>query len=440
MFKQRVTDWDLNKNYKAKERKDLAQIVKYYQETGEEPPKNILIRGQPVKMHKIRRDARDHQLSPRRRAELQELDKSIKTITAHEVSLEDLRKRMVLSSTPIPPLSTPAPLKYTETVLLQTKFFYDSFVRQDLLPGPKENSDAIQSWDLLATRPSWDFCNKVDAAFELLKESQQKAAFKMLDEASDMARPLFTSKDTDTLCMFLFNAADWSISVPSDIFKTFWRFLWQMAITVLGEKHPVTVICLLIACVEPGSPVYATAFQIIVPKLEEMLGPGHKLTLNVKDRYNVLLSWAGEDDQAERLQRQLVQHYDRYDPSSHDTLRAVYRLGRILERKGDYPEAEKVYLDAVQRRKQSSCRECPNITHLGAVFGLVDVQAHRKEYSVGEPLLREIIEECLNNPNRGKQDGSTLRAVGYLGRVLLAQGREQEYDDLKQQYPDAFDI
>jgi hypothetical protein len=46
----------------------------------------------------------------------------------------------------------------------------------------------------------------------------------------------------------------------------------------------------------------------------------------------------------------------------------------------------------------------------------------------------------LNNPNRGKQDGSTLRAVGYLGRVLLAQGREQEYDDLKQQYPDAFDV
>lgn len=44
MFKQRVKDWDLHKNYKAAERKELAEIVtvvKYHEVMDGNRPKQV---------------------------------------------------------------------------------------------------------------------------------------------------------------------------------------------------------------------------------------------------------------------------------------------------------------------------------------------------------------------------------------------------------------
>jgi hypothetical protein len=60
MFKKRVIDWNLNKNYKATERKTIARVVEQYRKHGDPIPP-IMLRGQPVKMHRIQRHCKMRQ-------------------------------------------------------------------------------------------------------------------------------------------------------------------------------------------------------------------------------------------------------------------------------------------------------------------------------------------------------------------------------------------
>jgi hypothetical protein len=427
MFKQRVKDWDLHKNYKAAERKELAQIitvVKYHEVMGETQPRKVLLRGQPVKMHKLRRDIRSQNLSTRRLLELRDLAQGIKSMPGQEVSVEDLRKRLVRSSSPASPLTTPPQLKNTELFLLYTDIFYKS-VTVDSFPPVV---------DYAAIPPSRDYCNKVDAAFEVLKSGKSAKALQLLNDASEVTKQMLEKRCTETLSNFVYNAADWANDCPPDVFRVFWNYLTAMATIVLGEEHPTAMICKTIGDLEPGSSMYATAFQLIIKRLEKLLGHGHPETLASKDRYNVLLCWSGNFSEAERLHRQIVDYYDACDRLSHNAISCAYRLGRIMVRGGNFRGAEIVYRDTVERRKVSNhCANCPSYIHIAVVTDLVDCLLRRNEYAESEEILEDALGGFLKLDMK-----ETVRIVSKLDSVLVKLGKDEKAEMLRLKYPEAF--
>lgn len=424
MFKQRVKDWDLQKNYKAAERRELAEIVtvvKYHEVMGEGGrPRKVMLRGQPVKMHKLRRDLRHQNLSSKRLAEFQDLAHEIRSIAGQDVSVEDLRKRLLITSTPTPPVATPQELKHTEIFLANVDIFYQSYTEAHT--NPPYNQENIPK--------SRDYFNNCDVAFELIKTGATGKGLQLLNATCEFAQPMLESRCTETISNMVYQVADWVSSVPRDIFMSFFGFFTSMAVTVLGDTHPVAQICRAISGLEPGSPVYEVAFRIIVNRLQKNIGPTHREVFEARDRHGVLLCWRGNFADAERLHRELVDIQDAKDKYSHVALLTYYRLGRIMERSGNVAGAEDIYREVVTRRRISpGCKNCPSYNHSAMTLSYVELLMARGAYEESEQVLREVLDTALVDK---------LRIITALNTALIKLGKFEEAEVLRLQHPNAF--
>jgi tetratricopeptide (TPR) repeat protein len=405
MFKQRIKDWGLGKNYTAAERKDLAQIVKYYEGIGENCPKELLVRGQPVKAHRIQRDSKKIRLSHMQLSELRQLDQDLKSTGNSQVALEDLRKRLALSSIPVRPLATPPSHRYPEILLLQTKLYSESYI-QLAIRGAADD-------DTISTGI---FCHKVDAALGSLERGQQKKGWRMLDEASDSVRSLFTSNDKSILRLLLRFTQRWYKSATPALFKVLWNHISGMASAILSHNSPIALVCISIAQMGSGYEVCETAFGIMLSEFEQSLGPDHEKTLKIKVLYQSLLLESGNFEAAELLQRQLLDHHERINEYSYDSVWAAYGLGLVLEKKGDFQGAEEAYRSASLRGRICNGELFPIQDDIYVLQHLVRMLSRRKEYAECEALLAEALDLCKEN-NGGPTDCRVQQIIDVMDDI-----------------------
>jgi len=160
MFKKRVIDWKLQKNYKAAEREAVARVVKHYKNHGNPIP-TILLRGQPVKMHRIQRHCNIGQSITGTFESAEYFDSSVLENDARQIqprglpvkynkemylmdgirtSPDNLLNITALFSSPLRHLSPPDELKYAEVVIFQTNTFYERFAQSEIDPELKVNT------------------------------------------------------------------------------------------------------------------------------------------------------------------------------------------------------------------------------------------------------------------------------------------------------------
>jgi hypothetical protein len=220
MFKKRVVDWKLNKNYKAAERDAVARIVEQYRNQGNPTP-TILVRDQPVKMHRIQRHCKigrpltspfgsagsfhssvlnndAGQIQPR--GLIIEYDKEVNPMDERRTRKANIPENTFLFAIPLRHLSPPDELKYAEMVLFQT-IFYEWYAQSMKENGTPDSEDEMVA--RVENSPAVFAC-KVTAALEL---GQRGARWRLFNESMDMIKPVLASKDPHCIRLFLMAAS-----------------------------------------------------------------------------------------------------------------------------------------------------------------------------------------------------------------------------------------
>jgi hypothetical protein len=435
MFNHRVLDWNLCKNYKASERKEVVELLTRHQIDGQNIS-SVLVRGQPVKLHRLRKEFTG--TSP------PFLDRRVKKRTPKprnlvDMFLDDLRLRITLSGTPVSPLSTPPQLKYAETILYQTNVNFEvnlkSYVPDKGTYASKVDDSIADDLDL--ENIPYSFVNKIDFALSDLAAGKHETAWRLLDEASDMAKSVFESRHPKIFQALLFEAADWSLSAPPDLFKALYTFIANMGATVLGANNPISLMCLAITQLEAGGDIYATAYHLLVSKLQQLLGPHHKVVTSTKDEMCTVLFFSGKVDEAERMQMDLVEQCDGVDPYSSEALWALYALGSSQRRKGDFINARKNLWEVSERAKTFDGELFVyNAIEISVLKDLVPTMAELGEHIEAQLFAERLLERAVKRWTM--EDWQPGAIIIELDGILREQGKLEEAEKLRQQYPKAF--
>ncbi|KAH6671171.1 hypothetical protein B0J14DRAFT_656155 [Halenospora varia] len=450
MFKRRVTDWKLNKNYKAAEREAIARVVERYRNHGDPTP-TILVRGQPVKMHRIQRHCKIGQSLTSPFGSAGSFDSSVLNNDARQIHsggltmeydkemnlMDDMRtqkgnlpKMAGLFKIPLRQLSPPDELKHAEIVIYQTNVFYESYA-QSMVTGEIKGNGALGSEagvDLSA------FVCKVSTALQL---RQRRAGWRLLNEAMDMIKPILESKHPHTLRVLVVRASDWEY-LSLDIYRVIWRQISKMASIVLGDSDPLSKVCLAITHIKSNGHVNEAVNRLLSSMFERTLGPYHVETLQAKSDYTTSLVGNGDFARAECLQRMVISDFEKLGHKyGEEVVFEAYVLGYILNEKGDFSGAKKVFRDALQLSRVASEEKSPTVADLYIIEEVVSRLAE-DEYIEGQVLLQEALRKGLEYGHWGRNDWQTVSVLVSLENLLEKQEKFDEAEMLRLQYPEAF--
>jgi len=439
MFGQRITEWGLKKNYSAKERQQIAKIVKEYENRGENPPP-IIIRGKPVKISRIKKD-------DKLGIERQDLRKRIRAVNS-------VGTTNIVALNPVRPLSAPQDIKYVEIIVHQVNAFYDVNVEARIARNMQMAAEVnLADTDPTYVRPD-DFVNKTNAAMQTLEKSDPRVGWTLLNEALEMLKPLFQSRSTYVISNLLDMASQWSPTAPPEVSRAVWRHIADMAATVLGHNEPTAVICNALTHLESRDQIYEAtqnSLRLVLYKFEFGLGQDSPPALSIKAKYTRLLVEHGKLDEAERLQLEVVQQRKRIYGDGQNVTLAIYRLAKLLQQKGDLEGAEREYLDALQRSRIDGIHHDLGDRNTGttnvaiAIYVACDLisclkERGKEDHLESQLLLEEALARCAAHC---EYFGDWVHCSTFLvdmlpilQNVLKEQGKFDEIDNLKRQYPD----
>lgn len=328
MFKSRIKQWKLNKNYKAAERISIAQILRHHKMKGCTSPQ-VLLYGRPVKMHRVQRHCKGGVYFPQPAlndyaSSLVEDNKRYQVrctcctgdicqdqgSQAHVTTLKDIHNRYSLSPKPQLHLALPTGLKNVELILEQTSVFYRSYCEgqtsKDLSPNIDRPPTEVQY--ILELNPNI-FFHMIAAGASALRSGQQTAGWRLIHKASDITMPLLMQQHPYTLKTLLHLASQLETDDKPDLFRSIWSFIGEMASTTLGPTHPISLTCKALLATEEKSLVHARAAKLILTILEQNFGRYDVRALDARAGYIASLRILGLEAEQERLTTDLLHDF-----------------------------------------------------------------------------------------------------------------------------------
>lgn len=333
--------------------------------------------------------------------------------------IQDPGKRHSLSSVPARPMMTPLQDRYTEILFGQTNVYCESLV---------EGQDVSEEGDK-SVFPG-RFCLQIAGALDSLERGEQKTGFQLLNGALELARPLFASKNKHTLRFLLRHAQRWYNAATPELFKVLWTHISGMASTFLAPNSPTALVCVSITHLVSQYEIYETAFGIMLSKFEICLGPNHENTLNAKEMYQSLLLESGNFTTAEFVQRQLLEHHESCNKYSLDSMWAIYGLGLVLERKGNFLGAEEAYRNASLRGRICNGDQYPTQDDIHILQHLVRMLSQRKDYIECEVVLGEALYMCMDDHEHRGADCRLDKILEKLDRVTWKKDKSADAETL----------
>jgi hypothetical protein len=447
MYKRRINIWKLNKNYKADEKKEVVRIIKQCKKARQLCP-TILHMGRPVKMHKVQRHYRLGSLSP-----VPEMvqptgsiscdygSRNVKTsLSSFEVSTGGVQKYVALSSEPDRLLSTTTELRQAECLLLQVTRLCDLYFEDPVSPRQK----AIR-WDDEERKAIFyqeTFINEVTLGINCLELGQSRPAWRLLESALDKTGPMLATISPFTFqCILYLFVVRPLINYP-DIFRVVWDHIKKMSSTILGEKHPLSVILQAITSIDTSAKVFEVANRRVRHMFEQRLGSGDIRTIQARGCHQMWITENGMRDrslqEAVYSQRLWLRHCERLlGMQDNAVVNDLLLLGRLLQYQGDFGGAEEIFRDAIQRSKNSS-ENNPGKLYIPAILDLVSILWGRREFGEVEKILKEVLESFLGSKRLEAANCYMVEIVGRLDKNLRYERKYGEADELRLRYPEAF--
>lgn len=394
MYKTRIREWHLQRNYKAQEKQAVLDVLKRV-ELSATSRICFEIRGRPVKMDRIFRYSRVSGRADADKVAPSHLALGTKQRKTQISELYDTSTREQLIHALSPPvplfsLSAPQDLQGAEIIMYETAQYYRSYF------SPK---DRFNKPDLLRWQPFFgqsilgDIVDQYVNAWRAARISKYKTARIFLDRVHRQLHLAMLAEHSQLIGTIFEVLYTRSGNANFETTELFGRFAADMSTAIHGENHPITKSVQRFCHSMTWTDGFLDAFdQMRMTTAREILGDMHGETILLK----VALCYGMREPENQKRDVLLAEALESAECNyghCHDlTLRVLLdRAGFYLRGMDDLAMAESGLEEVVRRCQESSADRAMTCAKLKALKGLLTVASIRQCWDVSESLCREAL-------------------------------------------------
>ncbi|KIV98068.1 hypothetical protein PV10_01758 [Exophiala mesophila] len=453
MFKRRIADWKVRKNYKAKDKENIARRVKAFVDAGQDVH-SLSFQGRPVKLDRVRRHCR----TDKRFSELLEhLSHSPEDVTISDPNVKQDSPPNALASARLWQASTCTPeapdVQMEETQSHGTRMSRTISLPTDFHAVEKtifHTREAV-SWHFIAFRPlkirelerrfpqtispevrarridqASEFWLKLYHGYEHMEQGRSLEAWTAFDRCCQMIQPLIMSAPLHLVsCLLLHFATTWQ--GLNDLQHSLLDFVSSMARQVLGQDHPLAIALSMVATADIRDHVVEPMMGLIIEGYEarRKFDNPSLFALQV-DRIDMLRKRKNFVKARTLCQKLVVDSQTMRKQKRHRT--ALAALGRIYSDQG-----KELAVEAIAHRILDNERADPLGSNSGGTSSwacdqLATLYMHRGENTAAESYLRRAVYLTHHRyPNRGPSAMAFLQRLGFC---LQIQGKQQSVEQI----------
>jgi hypothetical protein len=352
MFKRRIANWKIHKNYKAKEKELLAKRVKACVEAGQDVH-SILLRGRPVKLDRVKRQYRSDKRFTQVWDQLSESPTDISvedaTVKAESPSTNTASSKACLDSSTSPecsqshmrghanhtlttlPVLPPTDLYNFEVTLFQAR---------EAVQWQFTNFTPLKSKELQARFPNMipaevmagqtdqvsAFWLGLHRGFDYFHTGRADEAWSIFDTCCNMVQPLIHSAPLQLLsCLLVHFAVPWQGMAALE--QQLLGFICSMTGGSLGEHHPLHRAFSMIAATDLRNHLIEPMMQLVVEGYSARRKSSNSSLFALRVDQIDILRKRKNFQQAQYLCQRLVKDSQSMRPKRYRT--ALAALGRI---------------------------------------------------------------------------------------------------------------
>ncbi|KAK4948123.1 hypothetical protein LTR10_013177 [Elasticomyces elasticus] len=454
MYKRRITEWKIRKNYKAQEKAVLAKRVKAYVDAGRDI-QSLSFNGRPVKLDRVKRHCRtDKRLvdfcqliqSPEATSgtdattakedtpstttpiRLTPATKSSSSPNHSDLQMEDAT--MLNSVSFNINIRPPEELHTMETTLFHTResiqWQFTSFKPVKLkelrkrFPGAVPNEVSAGCLDQASA-----FWLQLHHGFNFLQSGRPTEGFKYLDDCCKLVQPLLVSAPLHLLsCLLLNFATPWENMNALE--KELLEYVSAMASRALSPYHPLAKAMRMITSSSTRGNAVEPMMNMIVAKYSEArkLSSSSVFALRV-DQIDLLCKRKKFDQAVDHCQ-QLIDDSRYMSGKRYRTALAAF--GRLRLDQGDEFAVEGIAHRILEHADSDPVMSNSGGTTTWACEQLAVSSMNRGDYRSAETYLRRAVR--LSYQQYLHRGSSTSSLLGILKACLGQQGRKVKIDDL----------
>ncbi|KAK5214130.1 hypothetical protein LTR41_000322 [Exophiala xenobiotica] len=453
MYKRRITDWKIHKNYKAKEKEILARRVKACVDAGNDV-RSISFHGRPLKLDRVKRHCRSDKILARLWEHLSqspELDEDV-VIKGGSSPITSIKPTSVQSSnkSPSPPdsekknasqprvaanklsiqIGDPDSLHAVHATLIHTREAIDwqftAFTRLKLGPLQGRFPESLPGEVLMGqVDQASAFWLSLYHGYTALKTGRSAEAWKTLDNSCKMVQPLLFSAPLQLLsCLLLHFATPWDVGLNT-LEQHLLHFVSSMASNVMSPHHPLAKALRLVATAKVREHEHAveTMMHMIVEGYTTRRKASNSSLFALRIDQIDMLRKRRKFEQARFLCQRIVKDGQLMGRKRHRT--ALAALGRLYA-----DQKEEYALEGVAQRILDEERvDDPMASDSGgttswAHYQLANLSMNRGDHKLAEVHLRRAI--AISYRRYLHRGPSTRSLLGGLQTCLSQQGRDVE--------------
>ena len=450
MYKTKINQWGLRKNYKAKEKEHLLRVFKNNRDIGNGMPR-LTLRNRPMKLHRLRRHGKKEKLfeeilddlrpaSPKSPMVYQPPGSSAAFQVAQSpysksVTLNGCQRPMLASIDsgrglfdPERPFSTASVAGRTELVLWNVRNYYSrrlSSTAAEHIEMPKPRTyttvgNSIRSEE--AERSAAIIYDKLHFGVGLvIQPGKVTQGYQIIDQACKlMSRAL--ELQGEKLLRYLIDAftdEEW-LCVP-DLKTHVLRYFTKLSVAKLGCKHPLSIFLYHMQEAEilaaAGKPVYL----VLMAVYKENFDATDVGLWRLRDDYCRILrkhkDYAAAESYGMRFLKEAQECYGR----NHERTRSLlYKLGRVHYSQGLHEIAESEFKDVLQRGREDAGDSFPDRDRIYVLRSLAWICEHRRDLAESEGHWRAALQGAVERWGIG--DEKTIFMISDLEESLAKLG------------------
>ncbi|OAL32213.1 hypothetical protein AYO20_07981 [Fonsecaea nubica] len=455
MFKRRITEWKIHKNYKAKDKELLAKRVKEYVDAGHDI-QSISFRGRPLKLDRVRRHCR----SDKRFTQLwEQLSQSPESASAGDITIKDesptmgLHRSNAFSNSSTPPgdfdfnaqsrdgtglglmmidVRPPTGLYNMQSSLFHTReavqWQFTAFNRLKMnelqYRFPNSLPEEVRAGQTDQVSAFW---LGLYHGFESLQTGRSSKAWENFDICCNMVQPLLYSAPLQLLsCLLVHFATPWLGMAALE--QHLLSFVSSMAASAFGKTHPYAKALSMTIASENRDHIVESMMQLIVEGYSARRKPSNSSLFALRVDQIDMLRKRKNFQMAHDMCQRLIKDSQSMNPRRYRT--ALAALGRLYA-----DQNEEFAIEGVAHRILQHKTADPDSKNSGSAAWACDQLATlclgREDYTLAERYLRRALGMSYTGlPHRGPSMDSL---ADKLDSCLRLQGRKTRLNQIPEE-------
>jgi tetratricopeptide (TPR) repeat protein len=445
MYKTKITQWGLKKNYTAAEKEHLARVFKEHRDSGKGIPP-LTLGNRPAKLDRIRRFCKQEKI-------LDEICDALKSdwhskggvnlsakapsgdhgaVTAqvicaavNSVQNSSLSSVQGLTQTlldPERPFSTTSDIGRIELILLQTKIYYQSRLgsgtRSDTRDAPTR--DYQESVNLV-----YRWIGKLKYGMGALGTRKHAQGWRMINEACEMVHKFLEQQPRNLLTALFYGLSEDALNFFPGLRTSLLRFFTKSSVGKLGCNHPISVVLYHWQEQQIFADAVSPAFEVLLDVSGENLNLENDELWEIRSYYCGSLKGQGEYAAAEshglRFLKQAEEVFGRLHWRTRELL---FEFTLVKYYQGHYDLAEIGYQDIVQRGREDLGNEVFNASCIYGLHQLALISEVRGDFAQSEEYWRAALTGAING--WGMEDDETTYITIRMEESFKNQGMDPE--------------